>query len=131
MRALLDAKCDPDAANKHGATPLYAAIQNNHPESAKLLLSRGADVNADTGDHNSMVHLAVYNGEEEMVKLLLQYDPVFSSGKDDKKKSNKKSKSHVHPVSVAVFLGEFGILHALVTHLVKNGIGLSYRPIAI
>ena len=110
MRALLDAKCEVDVSNSRGATSLYAAISGNHIEAAELLLSHGADVNARTSDQNSMVHLAVYNGESEMIKVLLKHDPEFVTGSD---------KKFVHPVAIAAFMGEFGILHDLVDYLVN------------
>ncbi|KAG8011663.1 Histone-lysine N-methyltransferase EHMT1 [Nibea albiflora] len=44
-QALLDARCDLNAVNVHGDSPLHVAARENHLECVMLFLSRGADVN--------------------------------------------------------------------------------------
>lgn len=112
MRALIDAKCDVDVTNKVKATPLHAVVQNNNAEAAELLLAHGADVNIKTTEQNSMVHLAIYNGSHEMLKLLLKYNPKFET--------HSAKNALIHPVAIAAFLGEFGMLHDLVSYLVQT-----------
>ncbi|XP_039875157.1 histone-lysine N-methyltransferase EHMT1a [Simochromis diagramma] len=43
-QALLEARCDLNAVNIHGDTPLHVAARENHLECVMLFLSRGADV---------------------------------------------------------------------------------------
>uniref|UniRef100_A0A672GRL2 Histone-lysine N-methyltransferase EHMT1-like n=1 Tax=Salarias fasciatus TaxID=181472 RepID=A0A672GRL2_SALFA len=43
-QALLDARCDLNAINVHGDSPLHVAARENHLECVVLFLSRGADV---------------------------------------------------------------------------------------
>uniref|UniRef100_I3JNL0 Euchromatic histone-lysine N-methyltransferase 1a n=1 Tax=Oreochromis niloticus TaxID=8128 RepID=I3JNL0_ORENI len=43
-QALLEARCDLNAVNVHGDTPLHVAARENHLECVMLFLSRGADV---------------------------------------------------------------------------------------
>ena len=40
-------------------------------EAAKLLLDKGADVNAQGGHFDNALHVASYNGHEPVVRLLL------------------------------------------------------------
>ncbi|CAJ1068690.1 histone-lysine N-methyltransferase EHMT1-like [Xyrichtys novacula] len=44
-QALLEARCDLNAINVHGDSPLHVAARENHLECVMLFLSRGADVN--------------------------------------------------------------------------------------
>lgn len=44
VEALIDAKADLDIPSDDGRTPLFAAIQHNHTESALTLISAGANV---------------------------------------------------------------------------------------
>ena len=75
MRALLDA--DPsllDAFGDDGFNALGLAIFFRHPEVARLLIERGADVTAPA--RNAMkvcpVHAAATQGDREMLQLLLE-----------------------------------------------------------
>ncbi|KAM6931235.1 histone-lysine N-methyltransferase EHMT1-like [Xenentodon cancila] len=43
-QSLLEARCNLDAVNIHGDTPLHVAARENHLECVMLFLSRGADV---------------------------------------------------------------------------------------
>jgi ankyrin repeat protein len=45
-RLLLEAGADPDRTGSEDFTPLMAAAMNGHVEVLRLLLARGADVNA-------------------------------------------------------------------------------------
>ncbi len=52
-------------------SPIQMAANKNQIETAKYLLSKGADINyVHPLSHNSAFHLAVFNGFDEMVKLL-------------------------------------------------------------
>ncbi|HAG85583.1 MAG TPA: ankyrin repeat domain-containing protein, partial [Cyanobacteria bacterium UBA12227] len=50
-------------------TPLLRAVQNNNNEIAKLLIAKGADVNANKNGYTPL-DWAVKNNNEEMVELL-------------------------------------------------------------
>ena len=45
MNYLLEAKADPNAADKDGATPLHYAARNRSPDVTQRLLDAGADPN--------------------------------------------------------------------------------------
>lgn len=81
LQFLLDQGCDlNDGDDEDGYTPLHAAALYHQVEAARLLLARGAKVDAE--DHNGSTPLfrAVnsYRGNPEMVQLLLQHgaDPL-------------------------------------------------------
>ena len=80
VRALLELKADPKAvdvpkgqyASSHGWTPLHVAAIADRAPIAKLLLDRGADVNAaDARGKFTPLHYAAWNGNAEMTALLL------------------------------------------------------------
>ncbi|HEY0072973.1 MAG TPA: ankyrin repeat domain-containing protein [Abditibacteriaceae bacterium] len=55
-----------------GQTALFLAAGNGHVEVIKLLLSKGADVTAESIEGNTPLVWAAFNGQAEAVRLLLQ-----------------------------------------------------------
>lgn len=53
-------------------TPLHFAAMNNHIDTAEMLISKGANVNAKDFDGNTPLHLAASGGNPEMCKLLIE-----------------------------------------------------------
>ena len=70
IRVLVDAGADMDV--EHGA-PLKHAIGLHRLSVVKLLLERGASVNARTNSGMSILRFAKHHGSEETVELLIQY----------------------------------------------------------
>ena len=71
MAALLDAGADiqePDTRLK--LPPLGWAVMSGAEPVTRLLLDRGAQVNATTGDGNTALHTAAFLGRLDLVKLL-------------------------------------------------------------
>ena len=52
--------------------PLYYAVRNRHVEVTRLLLDRGADLEAGSSQ-DDLLHVAIENGDAEMVELLLAH----------------------------------------------------------
>ncbi len=80
MKKLLDAGSDPNARNRHGATPLHWAVANN--ARIGLLLSRGADVNAQTNDGRTALYMAaMQRSNDGALRLLLDKgaDPALAT----------------------------------------------------
>jgi ankyrin repeat protein len=72
LKKLLDAKMSPNARTTGGSTPLMLAARDL--DKVKLLLARGAEVNARAKTGISALMIAArYKGNAEVVKLLLQY----------------------------------------------------------
>ena len=57
-----------------GVTPIFIAAQEGQREVVALLLSHGADVNAQAriGDV-TLLHVAAYRGDQELITLLLRH----------------------------------------------------------
>ena len=78
VRRLLDA--DPESVRIHlesrdpvGMTPLHKATWGGHPEIVRLLLERGADVNAKDGGGQTAVSLAARWGRADLMNVLLDH----------------------------------------------------------
>jgi ankyrin repeat protein len=68
---LLDARVHTEQRDLLGRTPLRIAIENRDPQSARLLIEAGADVNAVTADQVSVLGMAVAGDHPIIVKQLL------------------------------------------------------------
>jgi ankyrin repeat protein len=71
VKALLDGGANPNATNKTGATALMWAVPN--PEKVKLLVARGADINARSRDleRTPLLIAAGYPRSAEVVRFLI------------------------------------------------------------
>lgn len=70
VAALLQAKADPDVAQRHGYRPLHGAAENGDRRSVELLLAAGADRHLTTDDGRTPADLARAAGHEEIAALL-------------------------------------------------------------
>jgi outer membrane protein assembly factor BamB len=71
LGALLDAGADPDAEFRQGGTALLFAAQRGHAEAVRLLLARGADVNArETLNNTTALHFGI--SYPEVVRALVE-----------------------------------------------------------
>lgn len=70
---LLAAGCDVNVKNRYGETPLMVAVTANSLKVAKLLLHSGADhINTNCNGEFGPLHMAVWYGFQDMVKILLE-----------------------------------------------------------
>eukprot|EP00009_Paramoeba_aestuarina_P017922 CAMPEP_0201528256 /NCGR_PEP_ID=MMETSP0161_2-20130828/37783_1 /ASSEMBLY_ACC=CAM_ASM_000251 /TAXON_ID=180227 /ORGANISM="Neoparamoeba aestuarina, Strain SoJaBio B1-5/56/2" /LENGTH=331 /DNA_ID=CAMNT_0047929457 /DNA_START=215 /DNA_END=1206 /DNA_ORIENTATION=+ len=56
-----------------GETPLHCAAEGGHIELVKILLSKGADINAKTKFGTTPLHCAAWQGDSKMVSVLLAH----------------------------------------------------------
>ena len=73
VEVLIDGGAVVDARGDEQTTPLHHAAFNNYIESAKMLIAKGASVDAIAADTNrwSVLHIAISN--LEMVKMLISH----------------------------------------------------------
>lgn len=64
-------------ATGYGKTALYYAVENNHLEVAKFLISQGARTDITDGIGNSLLKIAVSRNLIPMVEFILPYCPDF------------------------------------------------------
>src|SRR5262249_10855251 len=83
VQALLDAGADVNCADKSKWTPLiFAACVSASPECVRLLIERGADVNAIGPDGKTAFHFTCWHGIGEMAKTLLQAGADLNAADD-------------------------------------------------
>ncbi len=69
---------------KDGCSLLYRAVDANRIDVAKMLLAKGAYVNAQNdNDDSTALHVAVKNGNQEMVQLLCRYGANLNAELND------------------------------------------------
>lgn len=57
-----------------GWTALHRAARGNHPEVLRLLINKGADVDATDSTHGSTaLHFAAFKGSQDCINVLLDY----------------------------------------------------------
>lgn len=74
-----DLKANVDFGNRDGHHALYLAILNGHTDFAKFLLEKGSHVKTRSVTKMSLVHVAVLNGDEEALNLLIKYQAPMDS----------------------------------------------------
>jgi cytochrome c len=82
ITAALDAGADVNEPDKF-STPLYYAVSRQHVDAARLLIARGADVNAGSKVSGPPLKPAVAKSNVELITLLLEHgaDPNVAAGK--------------------------------------------------
>jgi ankyrin repeat protein len=71
---LFDAGADVNArsSNTMYSTPLHAAVSANRTEMVRVLVSRGAHINATYGDDRTPLHIAAAHGNLDIVRILVE-----------------------------------------------------------
>lgn len=74
LELLLKAKANPNLEDGSGGTALIAAIENNKPDIAKVLLEAGADATKPLPNGDRPLDSAKRYGQTELAELLSKYD---------------------------------------------------------
>ena len=70
-QTLIDVCVMPAQGGRYG-NALYAASSNGHQEIDKLLIDKGADVNAQGGFYGNALQAVSSDGHQDIVKLLIE-----------------------------------------------------------
>lgn len=103
VRALLAAGAEVEtvARNPMAIRPLHAAAAGRHLEICRLLVERGADVNAVQRDSFTPLQEAAQNGDEPLVELLLGAGADRSARTDGGKTAADLAQEAGHPALAA------------------------------
>ncbi len=101
---LLDHKADIDVENDSEKTPLNLAALNGYKDAVKLLLSRGASVNA-TSDGPNPLTSAAYGCKPEIVELLIANGADIETGGSNEPLMLAAAKGYLDVVKVLVANG--------------------------
>ena len=76
MTKLLDSGARIDDRDSRLSTALHYAVWISKPDAAKLLIERGADINALNSMLDTPLNIAASIGSYEMIEILLEVDPL-------------------------------------------------------
>lgn len=105
------ASIDGNKGDYEDETPLIGAIMNNQPKAILFLLEKGANVNATNGknaerlDNVTPLQLAAREGNEEIVKILINHGADI----------NAKNIDGISPLQAAAYRGRENIVELLIS----------------
>ena len=105
VKFLIEHGADIEANTRYGDTPLARAAGQGHKDTAELLLSKGANIHVKQEGGFNLVHMAMINNQDEMVRFLV----------DEGLK--------IPPMHVAAYLGEL----AKVKEYLTGGAGINQK----
>lgn len=100
-KLLVAAGVDPNARQANGMTALMSAVFNDQPDVARLLIAKGADVNASAKGFTAL-RLAVEKGNLPMVKILLENGANPALKPDGAPSALEKAQQGTNPDLVAL-----------------------------
>lgn len=111
MEALIEKNANVNARNKAGWTPLHIAVVNGSYAKAKLLVEKGADVNAEIKEHDddTPLHLASWQDDKKMAQMLIKQGADLSANGEEGT-----------PLETAFNLRAYGVARSIIKELRKR-----------
>jgi ankyrin repeat protein len=109
VRILLKHNAPTEARDIHGHTPLHDASYglSSTANVVQLLLGHGVDVNAETKNYSTPLHLAVRRGKLEVVRLLREHGAYAQAENGDGKTAARLASERGHN-EIAKWLSGYG-----------------------
>ena len=95
---------DTNALNAEGQSLLFLAAAHGHVEVVKILLDKGATVDAQGADGRTALHIAAYEGHVEVVKMLLDEGAAIDAKNTDDGTALYIAALHEHVEVVKILL---------------------------
>jgi ankyrin repeat protein len=83
LKFLLDHRCDINAQDGNGCSPVIIAAQYGRVEAIVYLVKNGADLNQRDMNGDTALHWAAYKGYEEAAGVLMHFVPQFKDLPDN------------------------------------------------
>merc|ERR1712187_800856 len=112
-------------------TPLFVALQNRHHECTDILLKHGADPNTTTSDGTSVLSVAIFDGDKQAVKALLNAGVSLAEQNADAGSTGKDKLTSNTPDVGAAFVGYFDILGMIVKEMNRLDIPTRFEPVRV
>lgn len=118
LKEMLKMGSDPNIKDSNGWTALHYACQLGDKDSVQILLNEEQiDVNSYSNHKKTPLHLACYNGYDEIVEELIKYEPDQSSKiKKEKVDLNARDKDLCTPLHLACKQGHKRCVVTLVNY---------------
>lgn len=107
------------------ARPLHRAVILNNREIVRVLLEKGADVNAQDIARHTPLHLAARDGQENIARLLLEYGADPDARNRDGDTSMHKAAKGGHNAIIGALLAKGADINA------ENGINVTPYEVAV
>jgi ankyrin repeat protein len=72
-------RCRHQRSSGEYGNALQAAVTNGHEALVRLLIDRGADINAHGGKYGNALQAAAYTGHETLFRVLIDHDADFNA----------------------------------------------------
>lgn len=83
IKFLLENRCDINAQDGNGCSPVIIAAQYGRVEAVVYLIKNGADLNQRDVNGDTALHWAAYKGYEEVAGVIAHFCPQFKDLPDN------------------------------------------------
>ena len=123
-KLLLGKNAFVNSKTKKGLTALHFAAQKGHAELVEYLVKDyEADLESNTGERQTPLHLAAYHGQLETCKVLVNLDALVDAGDENDKRPIHLAAQNDHTEIINFFLTN---RPSLVSSVTKDGNSLAH-----